>query len=262
MRLRTITEHDLAKISMGQINAEIDEIDDRIAAMGPGAAHTAEGKQLLHRRAALHKMAQPAPKPNQIDPKSRTFQHALAQINANSIIDAGYFQNHIPFMYVPGTSRVLYVGKDGEHHSHLRGRVPGKADSDLLQSAYINTEPGAIGRIGINLLKIPRPDNIWEDMEYELPGLQYVAFYISSSEPLISNCIRALVEQGYLKSDAMVRGEDDKIKPASVFAARGKSDQSRDVQVSGQNTWQRQSERAGVIRPGQKWWAPTSEGKL
>ncbi len=196
-----------------------------------------------------------------LDPKSRVFQHSLAQINPNSVVDADYFADSLPFMYVPGTSRVLYVGKSGEHHSHLRGRVTDKIDSDLLQSAYINTEPGAVGRIGFGLLKIPRPGNIWEDDDMVVPDLQYVPFYISTSEPLLSNCVKALLDQGYIRPDALVRGDDDKIKPASVFAARGRIDSPRGVTDPGQNSWQRQHVKAGVINPGQKWWAPTSEGR-
>lgn len=154
-----------------------------------------------------------------------------------------------------------------------------------------SAHPGVVGRIGYNLGKL----------NPILNRATFVAMYARSGSTehpqTVNDCIKALITANYIPRDAlviyaghlltateMVGGMETKLSEQDILRSEyqaayhvgtwpngkrmtpaEKADLGRRLGMTSggmkKNPWQDNMERAGIINPGQKWWAPTSESK-
>lgn len=198
--------------------------------------------------------------PNPQTDQNWLFQR-LALISSDAMLENGLFKEHIPFLYAPTASPSLYVG-DGtnkiRYHYEFRKIAP-PDQAKTIEAAYTGDIPGAAGRIGFGLFKLPSRDR---SVEYHpMPDLVLATFYKHSHPQMVNNCVKRLIERQIIDGKTLVSYQGT-IHQAAELAAKGR-EVERPVQDTGPSrpTWQGEMEKTGTVKPGQKWWAPTSEGK-
>ncbi len=187
------------------------------------------------------------------------FWDRLKEIECGEMLEASRFEELIPFIYAPGTTRVLYVGSHNEFHARIKARAQG-ADKDKIESVYYGEDEGAVGRIGTDLKDLVNP--LTGDPEACAPNhLQYVAFYRSATPETIAAAVKMLMDQRCVRPDAWIKTRDGDLAPAKDVAATGQVAQAVDYVASGRPGWDQTMRAAGLAAPGQRWWAPTSESR-
>lgn len=203
-----------------------------------------------------------------------------------------------PFIYDMGLTNRLYVGEAGHYHESITNDLDGEESTGVDavyygSKIYSSTTPeveviGAIGRIGYGFSKI----------DESLSDLTMIAVYYTdaSQKPgVMSSLITKLIAEKYAPADAcinyggklltaseMVGGakveisSQDKLREEYQIAYHlgtwpdGRRMSPTEKRALGKklgifsagmkkHPWQDSMEKAKVINPGQRWWAPHSE---
>ncbi len=157
----------------------------------------------------------------------------------------------------------LYLGSEGGYHTPLVNSKGGNLKK-ILNNIYFGGEvqpgtytvdhktalPGTAGRIGHRLTFGKGYDDIW-----------VITFYDHRELSWMPNTVKEIIKQGHAPDTALVVDpERGKVISAKEYlASHPLKSLAKTGPVQKPKTWQ--GEFAKVMRPGQKWWAPTSEGK-
>ena len=177
-----------------------------------------------------------------------------------------------------------YTGYASEHYDHNTGR-------------YITTKagPGAVGRVGRNVTNLyTRNYDYISTPGYE--DTEVVAFYEKehTNVEVVKACVQALLEEGLIEPTAKVVYAKQVVPASELAGGASMEDASEEqirlgkLQLGGwpdgrrltpeERKWiqkelgiagremkkhpmQQGMEKYGLITPGHRWWAPTSEGR-
>lgn len=210
---------------------------------------------------------------------------ALGRATTTSLIDDNDAEFSWPLIYDSETSE-LFVGDEGRFHTNL-------TEHPVAQGVYYGERPGVVGRVGIGLNRL-RND---EERNLDLSNTAVIAFYENPDTDQLKDCVRKILSTRLVSERAFViyadrvysvpeflGGEVSEATPEQIKRARlqialhlgawpngtrlslgdKRAIQQElgllDQPVSTKRPWQRAAEQARLIQPGQKWWAPTSEG--
>lgn len=154
-----------------------------------------------------------------------------------------------------------------------------------------SAHPGVVGRIGYNFAKMD------PSLRNTVIATMYAKKGATEHPQMLAECTRALVQGGYIPHDALIvyagqltsaaevlGGTETKLSEQDIMRSQlqaayhvgtwpngkrmtpeEKADLGRKLGLTSggmkKNPWQANMEKAGIINPGQRWWAPTSESK-
>lgn len=189
---------------------------------------------------------------------------SLGSINPSTLIDSGVAEDTWAFIY--SAEKGLFMSSHHGYHSKIIDRggptlkallrniyFGGEQDQTTRRVDYKNARPGCSGRIGHNL----KVEGQWQD--------KWLINFFDTGAAWYGNAIEAILSGGHAPATALVSNPaDGQIVDANEFLAKHRP-QEQEPQPEKPATpplpksWQ--GELKKLMRPGQKWWAPTSEGK-
>ncbi len=202
---------------------------------------------------------QPPPSKIQVAPDDL---EAITMITAGQLIDSKFVKWHKPFIYCPQSKRqLLYTGPDNSYHHSIMTQIGRISDEeyDTVQATYSGKAPGAVGRIGRGLQRLEDMTGDYYEVDY--PELEIVAFYNRRDDArgYAAAAVKGLLKERLISGQALVTFEGYVIE-AQKFAQHAIEEPELTRQeVATKPTMQTSMKKAGIIGPGQRWWAPTSE---
>lgn len=151
--------------------------------------------------------------------------------------------------------------------------------------------PGVVGRTGYNFSRMDK------SLRHVAAAVLYAKRGTVDNPAVVGECVRALVSEGYIPRDGLIVYAGQ-LTTAQEMAGGGKMEASeedvlrselqaayhvgtwpngkrmtpqekaalgRQLGIVGggkKNPWQDNMEKAGIVKPGQRWWAPYSEDKV
>lgn len=220
---------------------------------------------------------------------SEEVRRKLASLSPDSMINGRLAYEHQPFIYLhPGR---LYIGPYGTYHNSITAKLAGQ-EAQLISNAYNGRDdlPSAVGRIGVG----------FQSIDKSLAKATIVSLYAKAGSGLsgvVQGLVQSILQGGFAPTDALlswgghvrVMGQASsgpqmelssdakrlgELQVAMHLGAwpdgRRLTQQERamiqkelglDTWAMKKNPWQQSMEKAGIINPGQKWWAPYSESQ-
>lgn len=198
----------------------------------------------------------------------------IGEWSAGTVIDGGFMERTYPFFY--SAEYGLIMGREGTYHGTLFGDGDTPIKQALMNIYYggdldgsyradkTNMKSGIAGRTGFGFKMRANIYPVW-----------VVGFYDNEQTQWCGNAIRELLKAGHITKDTYVArpDEDTPAMTLSEFmqkfpmvpgSTRFTSTRARKNNMPplptgpAIKTWQGEMSK---IRPGQKWWAPYSEGK-
>lgn len=210
----------------------------------------------------IREWEQPQPQPGQ--PTQEDLE-SMGLISAAGLIDSGFAAWHKPFIYCPESHLKLYMGPSNGYHSELLHQLERSQPEEhrKYESTYYGHVDGSVGRIGRGIIRL-EDSTTWKYKKVDYPTLELVAFYDRTSGGNIgwdAAAVKALIQGKYIKPDAIVCYEGGTF-PAATFAAKANPEPDLEPEEEKSTPgMQAAMRKAGLLGPGQKWWAPHSEGK-
>lgn len=191
----------------------------------------------------------------------------LGSINPSTLIDSGVAGETWAWLY-SAEYGLFMSSQNGYHNPLIQSRGPtvrnilrniyfgGEQDQTTKRVDYKKAQPGCAGRIG-HMLKV---EGKWQDV--------WLINFYDTGAAWYGNAIKEIVKAGHAPDTAMVSNpENGQILSATEFLAKHPpkaytppAPVAKPPVAPAKKTWQ--GELAKTANPGQKWWAPTSEGKL
>lgn len=185
--------------------------------------------------------------------ETKRLKNRLAQIRVGSIIDYNEFKKHIPIMYAPSVRKQVFIGEPQSYHMDLiEDNKYGYEELGEIYNGVLDV-PVLTGRIGKGF-------NNGKTKQQKL--ISVVAFYNNGDANLLRECIEQLLDKKLINNSTYiifqkrvisVQEELSKAKP------KPKLIDFEEPTPPAKPTWGSEMSKQGLLTPGQKWWAPTSE---
>ncbi len=199
----------------------------------------------------------------------------------------------------PDSKQRLYVGDKGWYHTSIVQRNEARDEQlRTVYSERPPEIPAAIGRVGIDMSPLLHMHKFVSESPQELMNMRLVAAYVTDAidHDVLRNALTALVAEHLIRPERDYVSFNKDAMPVSEFIGGSGgtiSDESKrlgELQImlhlgadkTGKrltpeerrwiekelgikrekiikNPWQQEAENVGMVQPGQKWWAPTSE---
>lgn len=187
---------------------------------------------------------------------------SMSDLSAPDIIDASCTETHRPFIYAFASPRKLYVGPEYKYHMDIISQLyrTNRSEAVMVEDVYYHSvDEGSVGRFGKGINKLPGPNDRYYPVNY--PNAEIVTFYSRDDYKYAAAAVKRLIEDRYISKDAWVV-HDHNVVPAAEFAQGAIAEPTPEPQTAAvpQKT-QTAMRQAGLVGPGQRWWAMQSESR-